>query len=121
MSKPQFSLNLSALSLINKLCNASEKYGVLVEKTSSGATLIDAGIQARGGFLAGKLVTEICLGGCGESKILPMHYGDLVLPSIYVQTDFPAISTLASQFAGWRIKVDGYSAIGSGPARAIAE
>ncbi len=66
MSTPQYSLNLSALSLIEKLCSNSKKYGVIVEKTSSGATLIDAGIQARGGFSAGNLVTEICLGGYGE-------------------------------------------------------
>ena len=120
MSTPQYGLNLSALSLIETLCSDSKKYGVIVEKTSSGATLIDAGIQARGGFLAGKFVTEICLGGYGQVKILPMRYDDVVFNSIYVQTDFPAISTLASQFAGWRIKVDKYSAIGSGPARAIA-
>jgi methenyltetrahydromethanopterin cyclohydrolase len=49
-----------------------------------------------------------------------MQYGDVILPSIYVQTDYPAIATLASQFAGWRIKVNKYSAIGSGPARALA-
>ena len=120
MTKSQISLNLSALSLINELCSNTEKYNVKVEKTSSGATLVDAGIQADGGFLAGKIVTEICLGGYGQVKILPMQYGDVVLPSIYVQTDYPAIATLASQFAGWRIKIDDYSAIGSGPARAIA-
>ena len=120
MSEHQFSLNLSALSLINKLCSDPQKYGVIIEKTPSGATLIDAGINAKGGFLAGQMVTEICLGGYGQVQILPMQYGDIFLPSIYVQTDFPAIATLASQFAGWRIKVDDYSAIGSGPARAIA-
>jgi len=120
LEKPQFNLNLSALSLINKICSDRQKYGVIIEKTPSGATLIDAGIHARGGFLAGQIVTEICLGGYGKVKILPMQYGDIFLPSIYVQTDFPAIATLASQFAGWRIKVDDYSAIGSGPARAIA-
>ena len=120
MPKPEIELNLSALSLINKLCSESTKYGVTVEKTTSGATLIDAGIDAKGGFLAGKIVTEICLGGYGQAKILPMQFGDVVLTSIYVQTDFPAIATLASQFAGWRIKVGKYSAIASGPARAIA-
>ena len=120
LPKPEIELNLSALSLINNLCSESKKYGVTVEKTSSGATLIDAGIDAKGGFLAGKIVTEICLGGYGQAKLLPMQFGDVVLPSIYVQTDFPAIATLASQFAGWRIKVGKYSAIGSGPARAIA-
>ncbi|MGD9131949.1 MAG: methenyltetrahydromethanopterin cyclohydrolase [Candidatus Bathyarchaeota archaeon] len=120
MSKPEMNLNLSALSLVKRLCNEAVKYGVSVEKTLSGATVIDAGINARGGFLAGKMVTEICLGGYGQAKILPAQYGDVVLPSIYVHTDYPAIATLASQFAGWRIKVNKYSAIGSGPARALA-
>jgi methenyltetrahydromethanopterin cyclohydrolase len=120
LTKPEINLNLSALSLVKRLCNETIKYGVSVEKTMSGATVIDAGINARGGFLAGKMVTEICLGGYGQAKILPIQYGDVVLPSIYVQTDYPAIATLASQFAGWRIKVKKYSAIGSGPARALA-
>jgi methenyltetrahydromethanopterin cyclohydrolase len=120
VSKFQLNLNLSALSLIDKLAVDPQKYGVIIEKSSSGATLVDAGIKARGGFLAGQIITEICMGGYGQTKIIPMQYGDAVFPSIYVQTDYPALSTLASQFAGWRIKVDKYSAIGSGPARAIA-
>lgn len=35
-------------------------------------------------------------------------------------TDQPAISTLATQFAGWDIKIGEYFGMGSGPARAIA-
>ncbi|NIU39285.1 methenyltetrahydromethanopterin cyclohydrolase, partial [Candidatus Bathyarchaeota archaeon] len=42
------------------------------------------------------------------------------LPSISVQTNHPAVATLGSQFAGWQIKADKYSAIGSGPARALS-
>jgi methenyltetrahydromethanopterin cyclohydrolase len=42
------------------------------------------------------------------------------LPSVFVQTDHPTLSTLASQFAGWQIKIDEFSAIASGPARALA-
>jgi methenyltetrahydromethanopterin cyclohydrolase len=120
LPEPKMNLNLSALSLVNRLCNEAVKYGVTVEKTTSGATIVDAGVKAKGGFLAGRLVTEICLGGYGQAKILPAQYDDVVLPSIYVQTDYPAIATLASQFAGWRIKVNKYSAIGSGPARALS-
>jgi methenyltetrahydromethanopterin cyclohydrolase len=101
-------------------CRDAERYAVSVEKTESGATLVDAGIESAGGFLAGEMVTKICLGGYGEARVLPIQYGDVVLPSVYVQTDFPALSTLASQFAGWQIKASGYSAIGSGPARALA-
>ena len=116
----KISLNMATLDLVKTLCRETEKYAVSVEKTESGATLIDAGLKSKGGFLAGKMITEICLGGYGEARILPIQYDDVVLPSVYVQTDYPALSTLGSQFAGWQIKLGDYSAIGSGPARALA-
>ena len=116
----KISLNLSALVLFKKLCNEAEKYNVTVEETNSGVTLVDAGINAEGGFLAGALVTEICLGGFGKANVVPIQYGDIVLPSVFVLTDQPALSTLASQFAGWQIKGNEFSAIASGPARALA-
>ena len=111
---------MAALGLVQKLCNEAEKYNVTMEKSESGATLIDAGINADGGFFAGEIVTEICLGGYGKAKVTPIQYGDTVLPSVFVITDHPALSTLASQFAGWQIKDEGFSAIASGPARALA-
>lgn len=120
MSLSKISLNIAALGLVQKLCNEAEKYNVLVEKTECGATLIDAGINADGGFFAGEIITEICLGGYGKANVSPIQYGDIVLPSVFVITDHPALSTLASQFAGWQIKGDGFSAIASGPARALA-
>jgi len=116
----KISLNISALALVKRLRNEAENYAVNVEETQSGATLIDAGIKAEGGFLAGEIITEICLGGYGKAKIFPAQYSDVVLPSVYVQTDHPTLSTLASQFAGWQIRVDEFSAIASGPARALA-
>ena len=116
----KINLNISALGLVKKLCSQADRYAVSVEETESGATLIDAGIKAEGGFLAGEIITEICLGGYGTAKLLPIQYGDVVLPSIFVQTDHPTLSTLASQFAGWQIKIDDFSAIASGPARALA-
>ena len=120
MSSSKISLNNAALSLVQKLSREAEKYNVTVEETEVGATLIDAGINADGGFLAGEIITEICLGGYGRANISPIQYGDIVLPSVFVLTDHPALSTLASQFAGWQIKGDGFSAIASGPARALA-
>ena len=117
---PQASLNRSALSLFKKMCDEAEKYNVIVEKTESGATLVDAGINAQGGFAAGEMITDICLGGYGKANVTPIQYGENVLPSVFVITDHPALSTLASQFAGWQIKGEGFSAIASGPARALA-
>ena len=120
MPAPNINLNASALKLVRKLCDEADKYGITFEQTSSGATLVDAGLKSEGGYLAGEMVTEICLGGYGNAKVSPIQYGDLILPSVFVQTDHPALSTLASQFAGWQVKGEGFSAIASGPARALA-
>lgn len=120
MSTPKFSLNKSALKLVNRLIDDSDKYGVTVEKSELGATLIDAGLGAEGGYLAGQIITEICLAGYGTADITPMHYGEMVLPSVFVKTDYPALAALGSQFAGWQIKGEGFQAIASGPARALA-
>ena len=117
----KISLNNAALDLVKELCDEADKYAVSVEKLKSGTTLIDAGIEAKSGFLAGEMITRICLGGYGEANIIPMQYGDVILPSVFVKTDYPALSTLASQFAGWQIKEGDYSAIASGPARALAQ
>jgi len=114
------SVNRLAWKLLQKLCAKSDFYGVIVEKASSGAAIVDAGIRARGGFEAGKVITEICMGGCGKTGITYRQYGKLSLPSIFVYTDHPVIATLGSQFAGWQIKEGDYFAIGSGPARALA-
>lgn len=105
---------------MEKLFDNPDFYGVNVEKTDSGVTIVDAGVKAKGGFQAGKIITEICMGGCGKTAITFRHFGELWLPSIFVYTDHPVIATLGSQFAGWQIKEGEYFAIGSGPARALA-
>lgn len=118
--KKDLSVNRLAWRLLEKLFEHPDSYGVEIEKTKSGATIIDAGVKAKGGFEAGKLITEICMGGCGKAEITCRKYGELELPSIFVYTDHPVIATLGSQYAGWQIKVGDYFAIGSGPARALA-
>jgi methenyltetrahydromethanopterin cyclohydrolase len=120
MATPKLSVNQIALNLVKRLCDCADEFGVLVKKMPSGATLIDAGIKAQGGFAAGQIITEICLGGLGKAEITYKRYGDLELPSILVYTDYPVISTLGSQFAGWQIKSGKYVAMGSGPARALS-
>lgn len=120
LPQSRISVNRLAQQLVRRLCEKAEEYGVTVKETELGATIIDAGINAEGGFLAGRMITEICLGGCGRAEILSARYGDLELPSISVQTDHPAVALLGSQLAGWKVKVEDYSAMGSGPARALA-
>ncbi len=120
MPKSKLSVNRLALNVVKRLCDQADKFGVLVKKKSSGVTLIDAGIEAQGGYVAGRIITEICLGGLGKAEIIYKRYGDLELPSIFVYTDYPVISTLGSQFAGWQIKSGKFVAMGSGPARSLS-
>jgi len=121
MMKEPLSVNRLAWLLLGKLIENAELYGINVEETDSGTKIIDAGVNAKGGFQAGKIITEICMGGCGKAAITHGTYGDMDLPSIQIHSDHPVIAMLGSQFAGWQISEEGYSAIGSGPARALAQ
>jgi methenyltetrahydromethanopterin cyclohydrolase len=103
-----------------KLLENPAFYGVAATKSSAGATIIDAGVNAPGGFQAGKKLTELCLGCVGKAQLGFKAYGDLTFPSITVSSDHPALAMLGSQFAGWRIKDGDQIAIGSGPVRALA-
>jgi methenyltetrahydromethanopterin cyclohydrolase len=114
------SVNELALPVVKELVDHCQRLGIIVEKTAQGTTIIDAGSECRGGLVAGKLITEVCMGGLGGADITNVSLDDLVLPAISVYTDSPAVSLLGSQFAGWRISVGRYTAMGSGPARALS-
>jgi methenyltetrahydromethanopterin cyclohydrolase len=114
------SVNQLAWQKAQILLNNPDYYGVEVTKSTGGATIIDAGVKAPGGFEAGKILTELCLGGAGKVELGMKTYGDLTFPSVTITSDYPAIAMLGSQFAGWRIKDGDNIAIGSGPVRAIA-
>ena len=114
------SVNKKACELVRELYASPADYCVSVERTRQGVTVIDVGVDAKGGFEAGRLVTEICMGGLGRARISARAYGEIQLPVISVCTDHPSVATLGSQFAGWRIEEGEFSAIGSGPARALA-
>lgn len=116
----KISVNEKALKIVLELIEKSVELRIDVKKTPKGATLIDAGVNTPGSYEAGRLITEICLGGLGSAYISHLNYEGLILPTIHVEAYYPAISTLGSQFAGWRIKTEKYFGMGSGPARALA-
>ena len=114
------SVNQMAWKIAQKFIDNPEFYGVNVSTSTAGATIVDAGVNAPGGFQAGKKLTECCMGGAGKAQLGFKTYGDVTFPSITVTSDHPAIAMLGAQFAGWRIKEpDGNIAIGSGPVRAL--
>jgi methenyltetrahydromethanopterin cyclohydrolase len=116
------SVNLEAKKTVDLMIRKADGLNLAVDVLSNGSTVIDAGVNVAGSFKAGELYTKVCLGGLADVGIsIP---GDLsenfALPSVKIKTDFPAISTLGSQKAGWSVSVEDFFALGSGPARALA-
>src|SRR5260370_36322252 len=60
------------------------------------------------------------MGGLGHVDYVPVVVGPDTWPGVRVWTDHPAVSCMASQYAGWAIQVGRYFAMGSGPLRAHA-
>lgn len=115
------SVNNNALKIVLDVIENKDFYRVNVINLENGSTIVDMGVEAIGGYLAGAKMGEICLGGLGHVNLMTTNFGEFVMPSVTVTTDFPYISCLGSQFAGWRldIKEEKYFAMLSGPARAL--
>jgi methenyltetrahydromethanopterin cyclohydrolase len=114
------SLNKLTKKLVDRLLDDPQYYNVLVEKLPCGSTIVDTGLEAKGGYEAGLMTTRIAMGGAGDVSLSYSDYGGLQLPTIVVSTDHPAWSLFGAQLAGWKISIEDYTADGSGPARALA-
>jgi methenyltetrahydromethanopterin cyclohydrolase len=114
------SVNELAFDLFNELAEYPEDFNAALHQLDNGARIVDCGVSTRGGYQAGRIFTEICMGGLGEVGFRMGQIAGVPLAFIEVATDFPSIACLGAQKAGWTIKVGNYSAMGSGPARALS-
>jgi methenyltetrahydromethanopterin cyclohydrolase len=114
------SLSPAAVRLADLMEERAATLGTRVARLANGARVIDAGIEAPGSFAAGRLYAEATLGGLGRVEIAARSLGPAVLPEARVTVDKPLVACLGSQYAGWKVSVDRFFAMGSGPARAIA-
>lgn len=118
--------SLSRLSrpLVERLIADAAALRIGIEKTADGCTLVDAGIDCRGGVEAGLRIAEICMGGLGRVN-LSANGSFLRWPwSLSVHAADPVLACLGSQLAGWQLTVgsgrQAFYALGSGPGRAVA-
>jgi len=124
-------INNISLKLIEQIIENKDLMGAKVNKLSSGATVID---MTNASWTGGKLVGEICMGGLGHVEFTSYDLDGHYLPAVNVYTSHPIISCMASQLAGWSVKLkkevekDGvvkkkvvFQSLGSGPARAKAK
>lgn len=114
-------LNEQAAKIVDKIVENAAELNVTVQKSPTGATIIDCGVKAKGSYEVGRLLIEICLAGSGRAELATMNFDGYSLSAASVSTDTPALACLGSQMAGWKIKRDNYFALGSGPARILAK
>jgi methenyltetrahydromethanopterin cyclohydrolase len=88
----------------------------------AGERRVDLGGRVPGGLEAGRRLAEICMGGLGTVAVTPASGLERWPLGVVVHSTNPVIACLASQYAGWTIQDQGsgFSALGSGPARALA-
>jgi methenyltetrahydromethanopterin cyclohydrolase len=116
--KPEWiSINARAALIAEQLIAEAKALGVRALTLPNGAKVIDA---TDGGLRAGKLFAEVCMGGLGEVTFTSLDFGQFWLPGVSVSVERPAVACMASQYAGWMIKVNKFFAMGSGPARALS-
>jgi methenyltetrahydromethanopterin cyclohydrolase len=118
----QYSASVNKLTqpLVQELIDNADKLRLGVQTLENGCTIIDAGIDVPGGLEAGRIITEICMGGMGTVSISQSAYTDNWPLTINVHSSNPILSCLGSQYAGWSLAHEKYFALGSGPARAMA-
>ena len=120
----QPSINSLAQPIVQKLVDCANALRVGLKQDSSGVTIIDAGIHHHGGLEAGRLISEICLGGLGKVSLMHTATAPNWPLSVYVHSSNPVLACLGSQYAGWQLShgegKEAFYALGSGPGRAAS-
>ena len=115
------SINQLARVKVAELIDCASQLRLHITRHTSGATIIDAGIDATGGLEAGRLIADICMGGLGNVQIEQNNQFAHWPLSVQVTSQNPVLACLGSQYAGWSLAHEQFFALGSGPARAIAQ
>ncbi len=117
----EISVNDFAYEFAGDMMDYPENYKVEVHTLGNDSTVIDCGVKAKGGYEAGLAFTQISMGGLAIASLTHKKLKhEIFYPFIEVYTDYPTLACLAAQKAGWRINQEGFFAMGSGPARALA-
>ena len=95
-------INELALRLVNKIIGNKDYYKTEIIQYDNGATVLD---MTNASWNGGKLVGEICMGGLGTVDFASYKLNEHFIPCVNVHTSQPLISCMASQLAGWNVKL----------------
>jgi len=123
IQRANLSLNKLTAPLVDNLVAKAESLRLTVSYLTDGTRIIDAGIHAKGGIEAGRLIAEVCMGGLGIVKLRASTNFQNWSWHLDVHSSNPVLACLASQYAGWSLNhgkgKEAFNALGSGPARAL--
>ena len=123
LSSSPVSVNAGAAPRVAALVADADALRIRSVPLPGGSVALDAGIDVAGGLEAGRRIAEICMGGLGHVDLIA---GGPEAPlTVSVVCTQPVIACLGSQYAGWSLAAgEGkgkFQALGSGPARALAQ
>lgn len=120
-TQSNLSVNQRSEPLLKKLLLQADALQLGVSTHETGCTIVDAGIQHAGSAEAGRIIAEICMGGLGEVQLQADARFSNWPNAISATSAHPVLACLASQYAGWALSHEKFFALGSGPARALAQ
>ena len=114
-------LNYHAAAICRRMIAKADRLRVAVHATPPlGPTVIDCGIEARGGLEAGRQLAKVCMAGMGNIAFAPAAPDLWPGLAVTVRSDAPVVACMAAQYAGWKVQQGDFFAMGSGPMRAAA-
>jgi methenyltetrahydromethanopterin cyclohydrolase len=113
------SLNRMAVELVDEAIDFADELGVAVHELDNEATVLDFGVDVESGVEAGLLLAEIQTAGLATVGHTVTDVAGTPRGAVELHTDRPGMALLGSSKAGWELSVDGYEALGAGPARAL--
>jgi methenyltetrahydromethanopterin cyclohydrolase len=113
-------LNDNAQRIVDAMIGNAERLRIAVHRGPLGECLIDAGAKATGGVEVGLRMAEAAMGGLASVSAFMDRASPKWPFTLEVRSSQPVLACLGSQYAGWNLSSQGYFAMGSGPARALA-
>jgi methenyltetrahydromethanopterin cyclohydrolase len=116
------SVNARVKPKVRRLIERDEELGCRAYRMENGTRVIDMGIEVPGSWEAARLFTEIDTGDLASvsyrSHRIDERYS---APAVEIYADRLEIACIAAQISGWKLENGAEDAVGSGPARALAE
>src|SRR5437762_2824338 len=83
-------MNETAHEIVEGMMDQADLLRVHAFRLPGGTRVIDAGVETEGGYDAGLILSEVCMGGLGNLNLTPLQIGSQSYPGVIVWTDHPA-------------------------------